>query len=69
MHLARLGNLASENVQLILRFTINDPKGPAGVFSLYIYFIFVDIFRVFLPIQPGRVFAGVFLQGFLTSLA
>ena len=37
----------------------------SGLFSLYIYFIFVNIFRAFLPAQPGRVFAGVFLQGFL----
>ena len=35
--------------------------------SLYTYFIFVNIFRAFLPAQSGRVFAWVFLQGFPTS--
>ena len=32
--------------------------GYPGSFSLYIYFIFVDIFPAFLPPQLGRVFAG-----------
>ena len=39
-----------------------------GSFSLYIYFIFVDIFPAFLLPQLGRVFAWVFLQGFQIML-